>query len=92
MIHLHNDNEVFKELIVAASEELKIPEDIIEKDYYVSVILYNLYKVINNVLFRGGTSLSKCYQIIDRFSEDIDISIIPEVGMVLLLGIVWKKL
>ena len=48
---------------------------IIEKDYYVTLVLRELAKQVPNLLFKGGTSLSKCYKIIDRFSEDIDITL-----------------
>ena len=45
---------------------------IIEKDYYVTLVLCELAKQVPDLLFKGGTSLSKCHKIIDRFSEDID--------------------
>ncbi len=46
----------------------------IEKDYYVFIILRELTKRIPELVFKGGTSLSKCHKIIDRFSEDVDLS------------------
>ncbi len=48
---------------------------IVEKDYYVTLILSELLKKVPELLFKGGTSLSKCYKIIDRFSEGIDITL-----------------
>ena len=48
---------------------------IIEKDYYVTLVLSELAKQVPDLLFKGGTSLSKCHKIIDRFSEDIDITL-----------------
>lgn len=71
---LHLDPEAFAELVTAAANELRIPLGIIEKDYYVTLVLRELSKRIQGMVFKGGTSLAKCYQILDRFSEDIDIS------------------
>lgn len=47
----------------------------IEKDYYVTMLLRLLSQKIPYIVFKGGTSLSKCYQVINRFSEDIDVTI-----------------
>ncbi|HJA92328.1 MAG TPA: nucleotidyl transferase AbiEii/AbiGii toxin family protein [Candidatus Eisenbergiella merdipullorum] len=47
----------------------------IEKDYYVTMILRLLSLEMPFVVFKGGTSLSKCYKIISRFSEDIDVTV-----------------
>ncbi|WP_337478923.1 nucleotidyl transferase AbiEii/AbiGii toxin family protein, partial [Phascolarctobacterium succinatutens] len=48
---------------------------IIEKDYYVTVLLKLLAEKIPFIVFKGGTSLSKCHKVIRRFSEDIDLTI-----------------
>ncbi|MFY7993207.1 MAG: nucleotidyl transferase AbiEii/AbiGii toxin family protein [Bacteriovoracaceae bacterium] len=61
-----------------ASEETGLSEGIIEKDFWVCWILKELFSIDelkDNLTFKGGTSLSKIYKVIDRFSEDIDISI-----------------
>ena len=47
----------------------------IEKDTIQSMILYELTKYDFPFVFKGGTSLSKAYNLIDRFSEDIDLSL-----------------
>ncbi|MCP1108834.1 nucleotidyl transferase AbiEii/AbiGii toxin family protein [Ohessyouella blattaphilus] len=78
---LHHDKEAFEELITATSNVLHIPTTIVEKDYYVTLALKELSQRIPGMVFKGGTSLSKCYQIIDRFSEDIDISLSAEDGI-----------
>ena len=72
---LHNDKENFDIVIRAASRYFNVSQAIIEKDYYVTLVLRELAKQVPNLLFKGGTSLSKCYKIIDRFSEDIDITL-----------------
>ncbi len=71
---LHNDEELFKDVIIATSVNQKRPVAIVEKDYYVTMILKLLAQVEPRCVFKGGTSLSKCYHVIDRFSEDIDIA------------------
>ncbi len=75
---LHNDKENFDIAIRAASRYFNVSAAIIEKDYYVTLVLCELAKRVNDLIFKGGTSLSKCYKIIDRFSEDIDITLLPE--------------
>lgn len=72
---LHNDKENFEIAIKAASRHFNVSPAIIEKDYYVTLVLSELAKQVPDLLFKGGTSLSKCHKIIDRFSEDIDITL-----------------
>ena len=72
---LHNEKSLFEQVILRASEYLGISEAIIEKDYYVTLFLKELVKTVPNIIFKGGTSLSKCHHLIKRFSEDIDLSI-----------------
>lgn len=74
MMRLHDNREVFLEVITATSDYFKIPAEQIEKDYYVSYLLEHLVKVSPEIVFKGGTSLSKCYDVVKRFSEDIDIN------------------
>ena len=73
-MYLHHDKELFRQVIIKASKQMGISEAIIEKDYYVSVFLQELSKICPDVVFKGGTSLSKCYHVINRFSEDIDLN------------------
>lgn len=77
---LHHDREAFEELIVGAANELGIPTNVIEKDYYVTITLKALSKKLDDMVFKGGTSLTKCYQLLNRFSEDIDLSYTSESG------------
>jgi len=72
---LHKEKEIFIDAIQAASVYYGIPVSLIEKDYYVSLLLKALNDKISGLLFKGGTSLSKCHKIIDRFSEDIDLTL-----------------
>lgn len=75
---LHEDKILFREAIEAAAQHLKLRPVFVEKDYWVTYILRNLglSKYADTVIFKGGTSLSKAYQCIDRFSEDIDLAIL----------------
>ncbi|SDR69042.1 Nucleotidyl transferase AbiEii toxin, Type IV TA system [Gillisia sp. Hel1_33_143] len=78
---LHNYKNAFEGAIVATSEHLGISEIYIEKDYWVTYALKQIFTDKNTkdiAVFKGGTSLSKCYGIIDRFSEDIDLVVIQE--------------
>ena len=66
-MYLHEDKEEFKELIELVSEETGKTVVVIEKDYYVTMILRLLSKELPNVVFKGGTSLSKGFKAIKRF-------------------------
>lgn len=71
----YNDNkEKWKEIIEAVANETKRDNLMIEKDIIQSMFLYAISKENSHLIFKGGTSLSKVYGIIDRFSEDLDIS------------------
>lgn len=75
MEYLHKQKEKFSEAIELVAYQKGIASDIVEKDYYVTVILRELSKRIPYIVFKGGTSLLKCHKVINRFSEDIDITI-----------------
>lgn len=75
---LHNDQALFEQVILRASEDTGIEASIIEKDYYVTLFLQRIVERMTNIIFKGGTSLSKCYKLINRFSEDIDLNIDTE--------------
>ena len=64
----------WKQIIETVSNELKISTTMIEKDIIQSMFLCNLSKSDLPFVFKGGTSLSKGYQLINRFSEDLDLS------------------
>jgi predicted nucleotidyltransferase component of viral defense system len=67
-------------LVTLTSQFKNIPEIAVIKDFLIIKLLSNLVKSewFPNVIFKGGTSLSKCYpNSIERFSEDIDLSYLP---------------
>lgn len=66
------------DILDRVSSELKIRQrEVIEKDWWVTAVLRAMFCLpyANHLSFKGGTSLSKCWHLIDRFSEDIDIAI-----------------
>ena len=71
---LHSDKEAFKEIIALAAEHFGYEQSHVEKDYWVSKILrdISLSEYADKTYFKGGTSLSKAYGLIERFSEDLD--------------------
>ena len=77
---LHTNTQDFSELIQLTATHFGILPEFIEKDYWITLILKNLSQSshANSVVFKGGTSLSKGYRIINRFSEDIDIALLDE--------------
>lgn len=66
--------ELLKEYIERITQEKDIDAFIIEKDYYVTALVKEIVSRDFNFIFKGGTSLSKCYKLINRFSEDIDLN------------------
>ena len=72
---LHNNRELFEQAVLKTAEYLKIDAGIVEKDYYVTLILKEISLTVPDLVFKGGTSLSKCHKVINRFSEDIDLTV-----------------
>jgi Nucleotidyl transferase AbiEii toxin, Type IV TA system len=73
---LHNHPQ-FPELIRIVAQQRGIDPALVEKDYWIMHCLYGLQQLGMAFELKGGTSLSKGFQIINRFSEDIDIRIEP---------------
>jgi hypothetical protein len=72
-------------LISRTSEAVGIPVHFVEKDFWVTELLRAVVAAANQehavAVFKGGTSLSKAYGIIERFSEDVDILLVPPAGL-----------
>lgn len=77
-MELYKNREQFNDAIIEASRSLKINEALLEKDYFVMLLLAELNKAVPGLLFKGGTCCSHAYHAIDRFSEDIDLSLDTE--------------
>lgn len=78
-MNLHKNKDIFFDLIEYTSKKAKLDNRYIEKDYYLTLLLKELISIDNNFVFKGGTCLSKCFKVINRFSEDIDIGYDPEI-------------
>jgi predicted nucleotidyltransferase component of viral defense system len=83
--YLHNHPN-FNDLILILSNELSISPVLIVKDYWIMHCLYGLQSQGLNFQMKGGTSLSKGYNLIQRFSEDIDILIEPPEEICVYIG------
>ena len=77
-MRLHEQADVFTELIANAAETIGLPQVYVEKDYWVTHALKCLSEsdYAEQAIFKGGTSLSKAYRLVHRFSEDIDLAVI----------------
>lgn len=65
-----------EELFILTAREIKLPEAMVEKDFWACWTLDYLFHESpwrKHFAFKGGTSLAKCYGLVDRFSEDIDL-------------------
>jgi predicted nucleotidyltransferase component of viral defense system len=75
---LHENKELYRDAITATAQQKGIPEIYVEKDYWVTLALNRIFTsdIGKEAVFKGGTALSKCYNIIERFSEDIDMVVL----------------
>jgi hypothetical protein len=74
MTFVHDDPE-FVALLAQVSAETGIAAALVEKDYWITHCLWALHEAKLAIWFKGGTSLSKGFGIIERFSEDLDLMI-----------------
>ncbi|WP_126938673.1 nucleotidyl transferase AbiEii/AbiGii toxin family protein [Veillonella sp. VA142] len=75
---LEISNEELELVITSTSDKLNLSKAIVEKDLWVCMILnylFSEFKYKDAIVFKGGTSLSKVYKLIERFSEDIDLAL-----------------
>ncbi|QNR23652.1 nucleotidyl transferase AbiEii/AbiGii toxin family protein [Croceimicrobium hydrocarbonivorans] len=81
-MRLHENRKLFEQSIRFTAQYRGIKDIYIEKDYWVTLALKAIFNsdASKYAVFKGGTALSKCYGIIDRFSEDIDIVVLNEDG------------
>ncbi|WP_241159198.1 nucleotidyl transferase AbiEii/AbiGii toxin family protein [Adlercreutzia sp. ZJ141] len=78
IVYLHENPADFKELVRQVAEYEQMPQSFIVKDYFAVQILKEVTRRNPALVFKGGTCLSKCYGVINRFSEDIDLGIQAE--------------
>ena len=68
MAYLHDNNAEFLKAVNIAAERYSLYPSVVEKDYYVTMILRNLSEKLGYIVFKGGTSLSKCHKVIESNS------------------------
>lgn len=68
-------------VLTQAANKTGLPVQAVEKDLWVTVALQTVFSlpIANRLVFKGGTSLSKVWKVIHRFSEDIDLAIDPSI-------------
>ena len=79
---LHENRQLFRQSVRFTAQQMNIPDIYVEKDYWVTYALYAVFhsSIGNETVFKGGTSLSKCFGLTGRFSEDIDLVVIRHEG------------
>ena len=79
---LHENIALFEQAVRTTAQQKGLLEIYIEKDYWVTLALHTIFhhKIGQETIFKGGTALSKCYGLIDRFSEDIDLIALRKEG------------
>lgn len=76
---IHGDKEKFSEIIYRTVKETGFPAQLLEKDYYLSLILSRINNLSEKLIFKGGACLNKIYYLYYRLSEDLDFSMqLPE--------------
>lgn len=75
---LHENKTLFNQAVRFTAQKLGILDIYVEKDYWVTFALKIIFssEAADYTIFKGGTALSKCYGIIERFSEDIDLVVV----------------
>lgn len=76
MRFVHADPE-FPDLLMIVAKERNLAPGLVEKDYWVTHVLWALPASGLEIWFKGGTSLSKGFGLVERFSEDLDLKIEP---------------
>ncbi len=79
---LHQNIPLFRDAVKITAQQLDIPPEYVEKDYWLTYALFTIFnhEIGKDTVFKGGTALSKCYQLIERFSEDIDLVVLRREG------------
>ncbi|MEW6775276.1 MAG: nucleotidyl transferase AbiEii/AbiGii toxin family protein [Bdellovibrionota bacterium] len=90
MKFVHDDKD-FGDLLRIVAGERKLGPGLVEKDYWITHALWALGDQGFDIWFKGGTSLSKGFRLIRRFSEDLDLKIEPGTVRGIPSGINWKS-
>ncbi|MCF8254016.1 MAG: nucleotidyl transferase AbiEii/AbiGii toxin family protein [Bacteroidia bacterium] len=81
-MNLHENKTLFRQAVQFTADQMKIPAIYVEKDYWITYALFTIFNndIGKDTVFKGGTALSKCYNMIERFSEDIDLVVLRREG------------
>ncbi len=81
-MNLHDNISLFRDAIRFTAQQMNLKPEYIEKDYWVTYALFTIFnnEIGKDTVFKGGTALSKCYNMIERFSEDIDLVVLRREG------------
>ncbi len=81
-MNLHENISLYRDAIRFTAQQMNLKPEYIEKDYWVTYALFTIFnnEIGNDTVFKGGTALSKCYNMIERFSEDIDLVVLRREG------------
>jgi hypothetical protein len=81
-MRLHQNIPLFRDALRITAQQMNIPSEFVEKDYWVTYALFTIFnnEIGKDTVFKGGTALSKCYHLIERFSEDIDLVVLRREG------------
>ena len=81
-MRLHLNKALFRDAVRFTAQQMDIQPIFVEKDYWVTYALHTIFNhpIGSDTVFKGGTALSKCYKLIDRFSEDIDLVVLRREG------------
>jgi hypothetical protein len=81
-MNLHENISLYRDAIRFTAQQMNLKPEYIEKDYWVTYALYTIFnnEIGKDSVFKGGTALSKCYNMIERFSEDIDLVVLRREG------------
>lgn len=77
---LHENKQLFADAVRATAEMMGIAPEFVEKDYWICQILQRLsrHSDSSRIIWKGGTSLSKAYSLVKRFSSDVDFAVISD--------------
>ena len=79
---LHQNISLYRDAIRFTAQQINLKPEYVEKDYWVTYALFTIFnnEIGKDTVFKGGTALSKCYNMIERFSEDIDLVVLRREG------------
>jgi predicted nucleotidyltransferase component of viral defense system len=71
---IHNDKDKFSKLVDRVASQTGFYAPLMEKDYYLTLLLSHINELSEDLIFKGGTCLNKIYYVYYRLSEDLDFS------------------